>query len=77
MQVPKGGMLCAEVSVTAPAACDAETFCPEAAKVDGFAPNEHCNAAPVQTSLPTRYLLRLNYLNGEIWLAGATSCGYR
>src|SRR5271166_5499833 len=62
MQVPNGGMLCAEVSVMTPAACGAETFCPEAENVDGVAPNEHCSAAPVQTSLPMQYLPRRNYL---------------
>jgi hypothetical protein len=46
-----GGTLLGATSVTTPAAAVASTSTPEAANVDGAVPNEHCNAAPVQTWL--------------------------
>lgn len=48
---PNGGTLLAALSVTTPAAAVADTSTPEAAKVDGAAPNEHASNAPVDTWL--------------------------
>jgi hypothetical protein len=50
-------MLPGPVSVTTPAAVVAETWAPDAAKVDGVVPIEHCSVAPVTTWLPTRVSL--------------------
>jgi hypothetical protein len=52
-QSPKGGTLLAAVSVMTPTGVVAETCAPDAAKVDGAAPIEHCSVAPVTTWLPT------------------------
>ena len=48
-QSANGGTLAGETSVTTPAAPVAETSAPDAAKVDGAVPNEHCRVAPVHT----------------------------
>lgn len=48
---PKGGTFAGATSSTTPAAAVAETLAPDAAKVDGVVPNEHCSVAPEQTWL--------------------------
>jgi hypothetical protein len=49
VQSANGGTLLGATSVTTPAAAVADTSTPEAAKVDGAVPNEHCSVAPVTT----------------------------
>ena len=51
VQSANGGTLLGATSVTTPAAAVADTSAPEAAKVDGAVPNEHCSVAPVHTWL--------------------------
>lgn len=49
VHIANGGTLLGATSVTTPAAAVADTSTPEAAKVDGAVPNEHCSVAPVHT----------------------------
>jgi hypothetical protein len=48
-QSPNGGTFAGPMSVTTPAGVIALTTAPEAAKVDGVVPREHCSVAPVAT----------------------------
>src|SRR5262245_37262848 len=61
MHIPNGGTFAAATSVTTPAAPPAEVSAPEAEKVAGVVPNEHCSVAPVQTRFgmdPSSYSIR-------------------
>ena len=48
-QIPNGSTLAGVTSVTTPTGLLADVWIPEAAKVDGKVPNEHCKVAPVHT----------------------------
>jgi hypothetical protein len=65
--------LLAPTSVTTPAGAVAETSFPEAAKVEGAVPNEHCSAAPVQTALViNQSTAALGYARAKYTEPGAT-----
>jgi hypothetical protein len=57
---PNGGTLASVMSVTTPAGPPAEVWMPEAEKVAGVVPNEHCSVAPVHTKSGMAYLLQSN-----------------
>ena len=58
VHIPNGGTFDAATSLTTPAAPVAETSVPEAEKVAGVVPNEHCSVAPVHTWLGIMHLLQ-------------------
>jgi hypothetical protein len=49
VQIPNGGTFAVVTSVTTPTGLPVDVWTPEAAKVAGIAPNEHCSVAPVHT----------------------------
>jgi hypothetical protein len=49
VQIPNGRTLAGVMSVTTPTGLPIDVWIPEAAKVAGSAPNEHCSVAPVHT----------------------------